>query len=67
MESNKFGRAKNVAWLAAALLSAFGVSLARTAGRLEVKEEIAKAVEEKKAKDDRTFMVDGTDIDIDDI
>lgn len=67
MESNKFGRAKNVAWLAAAILSGFGVSLARAAGRLEVKEEIAKAVEEKKARDDRTFVVEDTPIDIDDI
>ena len=67
MESNKFGRAKNVEWIAASILTGFGVSLARTAGRLEVKEEIAKAVEEKKAKDDRTFVVDETVIDIDDV
>jgi hypothetical protein len=67
MESKKFKSAKDVMWLLAALTSGFACVFARRAGKLEAKEEIAKAVEDKKAKDSRTFVVDDTPIDIDNI
>lgn len=67
MESKKFKSAKDVTWLLAALASGFACALARRAGKLEAKEEIAKAVEDKKAKDNRTFVVEDTPIDIDNI
>lgn len=64
MESKKFESAKNVMYLLAALASGFALTLAKRAGKLEAKEEIAKQVEDKKARDENTFVVEDTPIDI---
>lgn len=67
MESKKFKSAKDVMCLLAALTSGLAIAFARRAGKLEAKEEIAKAVEDKKARDERSFVVEDTTIDIDNI
>ena len=67
MEAKKFKSAKDVMCLLAALASGLAITFAKRAGKLEAKEEIAKAVEDKKARDDRTFVVEDTPIDIDNI
>lgn len=64
MESKKFKSAKDVMCLLAALTSGLAIAFARRAGKLEAKEEIAKAVEDKKARDENTFVTEDTPIDI---
>lgn len=64
MESKKFKTAKDVAYFLAALASGLALALANRAGKLEAKEEIAKQVEDKKARDENTFVVEDTPIDI---
>lgn len=67
MNSRKYSSARKVNFIAACVCAGFALAFGERVGRLEVKENIAKAVEERKAREQRTFVVEEEAIDIDDI